>query len=103
MSAPPVVLGVDIGTTSTKVVAFDAGGTAAGSATVGYGWHQPQPGHVEQHPDAILAAVRSAIAAGVAAVGAHRVAGLSFSSAMHSLLGLDRAGRPATPVITEPA
>lgn len=94
------MLGVDIGTTSTKVVAFDAGGVLHGSESAGYDLSHPLPGRAEQHPGDILAAVRSTLAATVAQVGAGRVAGLSFSSAMHSLLGLDGAGRPVTPVVT---
>lgn len=97
---PQVVLGVDIGTTSTKVVAFTAEGTVITSRSAGYPLREPFDGYAEQRPEEILRAVTSSIAATVAEVGAPRVAGLSFSSAMHSLLGLDPAGDPVTPVIT---
>ena len=92
-----VVVGVDIGTTSTKAVAYSVDGTAHARHSVAYPLDSPQPGYAVQDPDLILAAVRTCI--GLASSG-HRVAALSFSSAMHSLIGLDAAGRPLTPLIT---
>jgi gluconokinase len=97
-----VVLGVDIGTTATKVVAFDATGNAHADAAIGYPLDEPRPGEAVQDPDAILRAVRDAVhevGGRVRADGAH-VAGLSFSAAMHTLLAVDDAGRPLTPSIT---
>ena len=74
---------------------------ARGEASAGYPLLEPQPGHAEQDPEAILEAVVASVreAAQEAEAGGARVAGLSFSSAMHSLLALDEAGRPATPSI----
>ena len=95
-----LVLGVDIGTTSTKVVAYDTAGTATAQHSVGYPLEEPEPGHAVQDPHLILDAVQRSVRAVVEAVGAGRVAGLSFSTAMHSLLGLDAEHRPLTPVIT---
>jgi gluconokinase len=97
-----VILGVDIGTTSTKAVAFTADGAAVASTSSGYPLHSPQPGYAEQDPDVVVQAVRSASAGTVSAANAagHRILGLSFSSAMHSILGVDAAGRPVTPVVT---
>jgi gluconokinase len=93
-----VVIGVDIGTTSTKSVAYDVAGRAGASHTVAYPLHEPSPGFAEQDPDVILAAVIETIRAVTAASPA--VMALSFSSALHSLIGLDAAGRPLTPSIT---
>lgn len=94
------MLGVDIGTTATKVVAFDTGGAELASESVGYPLYEPAPGHVEQDPVEICAAVVQATAAVVSAVGADGVAGLSFSAAMHSLIGLDAGGVLLTRSIT---
>jgi gluconokinase len=96
----PVVLGLDLGTTSTKVVAFTTAGEQVASSSHGYPLETPHPGHVVQDPDAILAAALAAVRDVVAEIGADRVAGVSFSSAMHSLLGLDADLAPITPVIT---
>lgn len=97
--ARDVVVGVDLGTTSTKAVAFAAGRVVA-AASHGYPLDEPEPGHAVQDPELIVAAVRAAVHDVVAQVGQERVAGLSFSAAMHSLLGLDADGAPLTTVVT---
>ncbi|WP_458116727.1 gluconokinase [Arthrobacter sp. D2-10] len=95
-----VVLGVDLGTTSTKVVAFRTDGTLEASHSAGYPLDEPHPGHAVQDPQLILVAVLESVREVVAQVGADRVAGLSFSSAMHSLIGLSPTGKPLTGVVT---
>jgi gluconokinase len=99
MSAP-LVLGVDVGTTSTKVGAFASDGTSVASASAGYPLEEPQSGYAVQAPEAIVAAVRECIRAVVSDVGSRRVAGLSFSAAMHGLVGLDADHAPLTPLVT---
>ncbi|MGK5738548.1 gluconokinase [Micromonospora sp. URMC 103] len=96
---PAVVIGVDIGTTSTKAVAYDTGGRLLASASAGYPLDEPQPGYAEQDPRRILDAVRDTVRAAVADLDGP-VAGLSFASAMHSLIGLDADGNPLTPSLT---
>ena len=97
-----VVLGVDIGTTSAKAVAFDADGRALGRGETAYPLLEPEPGQAVQDPVAMvegtLAAVRTAAAA--ARDQGARIVALSFSGAMHSLVGLDGGGRALTPLIT---
>jgi gluconokinase len=95
-----VVLGVDVGTTATKVIAYDTSGAALASASESYPLNQPEPGAAEQDPQQILDAVRAAVRSVVAGLDGAPVAGLSFSAAMHSLLGLDAGGRPLTASIT---
>ncbi len=94
-----VVIGVDIGTTSTKSVAFAVTGEAVAEHSVGYPLHEPAPGYAEQDPAVILDAVRQTVAH-VAGACEGQVRGLSFSTAMHSLIGLDQSGAPLTPSIT---
>ncbi len=96
----PVVVGVDIGTTSTKAVAFDISGALVAARSHGYPLHEPRPGYAVQDPQAIVDAVVQAVREVVAEVGAHRVRGLSFSAAMHSLIGLSPAGEPLTDMVT---
>src|SRR3954451_19103315 len=98
---PDVVLGVDIGTTATKVVAFDAEGREHASAAAGYPLDEPRPGYAVQDPEAIRRAVAGAVAevAGAAGDGT-AVKGLCFSAAMHTLLAVDAEGAPLTPSIT---
>jgi gluconokinase len=97
-----VVLGVDIGTTSAKAVAFDADGHERSRGEASYPLLEPEPGQAVQDPGAVvdgtLAAIRAAAAA--ACDQGAQIAALSFSGAMHSLVGLDAGGRALTPLIT---
>ena len=98
--AARVVVGVDIGTTSTKAVAFDTEGRLLASHNAGYPLREPHPGHAVQDPRLILAAVLESIREVVAEVGAGCVAGLSFSAAMHSVIALSPTLEPLTDVVT---
>ncbi|NAZ76362.1 carbohydrate kinase [Kineococcus sp. T13] len=100
--AVPVVLGVDLGTTSTKVVAFDAAGSARAAAGAGYALREGGHGHVELDAlEVVEAATRAtADAAARARAAGCAVVAVSFSSAMHSLIGVDAAGEPVTGLIT---
>lgn len=97
-----VVLGVDIGTTATKVVAVDAGGHTLAVARRPYPLDEPRPGEAVQDPDAIHRAAREAMAeaGGAARAAGATVRGIAFSSAMHGLMAVDEAGRALTPLIT---
>jgi gluconokinase len=95
-----VVIGVDMGTTATKVIAYDASGAVHASASESYPLRQPEPGAAEQDPDEIVDAVRAAVRSVVGDLDGASVAGLSFSVAMHGLIGLDGEGRPLTPSYT---
>jgi gluconokinase len=107
MSAPPpapaeVIVGVDVGTTATKVVAFGLGSSWRASAIREYPLLQPAPGWQVQDPAVITTAVMEGLAEAVSAaikVGA-RVVGVSLSCAMHGLLALNDTMLPLTPVIT---
>jgi gluconokinase len=93
------VIGVDIGTTSTKSVAYTVAGEAVAEHGVKYPLSEPYPGYAEQDPAQIFAAVLETVTE-VAKATNGRVRGLSFSSAMHSLIGLDFNRRPLTQSIT---
>jgi gluconokinase len=101
-SAVPVVVGLDIGTTSAKAVAFAADGRAYGDAEAGYPLLDPERGHSEQDPDRVVGAVVDVLrdAAAAARENDAEIAGISISTAMHGLVGVDGDGRPLTPVIT---
>ncbi|WP_345751079.1 gluconokinase [Microbacterium rhizophilus] len=98
--AGDVVIGVDMGTTATKVVAYTPDGRQLASSSHGYPLDEPHPGHAEQDPHAILGAVYEGLREVVAEIGTPRIAGVSFSSAMHSLMALDVELQPLTPVVT---
>src|SRR3954471_14501492 len=94
-----VVLGVDIGTTATKVIAYDASGATRASASTDYPLRQPEPGAAVQDPHEVLAAVRGRVRAVGRELDGVRIAGLSFSAAMRSLRGRDGQGNPLAPLI----
>jgi gluconokinase len=100
--AAQVVVGVDISTTSAKAVAFDADGEVRGAGEHEYPLSEPAPGRVEQDADEVAHATLTAIrvAADEARSGGAEPVALSFSSAMHSLVGCDDVGEPLTPLIT---
>src|SRR4051794_36298879 len=103
MPSTSVVLGVDIGTTSTKVNAYPAGcADSVVSASAGYPLLTPKVDIAEQDPDAVRTAALEALAACVREVDGRglEVAGICFSAAMHSLLGVDGDGRPLTRLLT---
>ena len=98
----PVVLGLDVGTTSAKVAAFDASGDRAGDAEVAYPLDEPGPGEAVQDPvavvDAVIAAARQA--GEEASRAGRRITGLACSTAMHGLVALDAHDRPLTRLLT---
>lgn len=93
-------IGVDIGTTSTKVVAFSADGRILASANRGYPLLHPQPGFSEQDPELIFSAVLDGLAALIAQLSKHTPSLVSFSAPMHSLIALDTTGKALTACIT---
>lgn len=102
----PVVIGLDVGTSSVKAAAFGRGGIVVASA------HEPvttvpstDPGRHEQDPREVLLATRSALAAVVdslvrAGAEPRRVLAIGLATAMHGLVGLDAHGDPLTPLVT---
>jgi gluconokinase len=98
----PHVIGVDIGTTSTKAVVFDIGGRVKGHDTAFYPLLTPEAGVAEQDPEAIFQAVIAAIGGAVRASGlaTDDIKCVGFSTAMHSLIAVDAHGWPLTASIT---
>jgi gluconokinase len=104
-----IVLAVDLGTTSAKALAFDAGSlTAGGRAVIAaraereYPLLSPEPGAAEQDPERISDAAAEAVREAVetAGCGPDGVAAVAFSTAMHSLIAVDADGAALTPVLT---
>lgn len=95
-----IMIGVDVGTTSTKVIGYSPAGEVVASASQGYPLSQTTPGMAEEDPAAIFDAVVEGIAAVTRATGTEPVAGVSFSVAMHSLILIDDQDRPLTRAIT---
>ena len=96
------MLGVDIGTTSTKTVVFALDGRVVAQHAVEYPLLCTAPGMAEQDPQQIYAAVLASIAGAVRAAHATpaQITLVSFSAAMHSLIVLDSDNQPLTNSIT---
>ncbi|MBN8192260.1 gluconokinase [Bacillus sp. NTK074B] len=93
------MIGVDIGTTSTKAVLFNKQGKAIHRHGIEYPLHTPTPGTAEQDPEEIFQAVMKCIKE-VAVSTKETISFVSFSSAMHSLILVDENDQPLTPSIT---
>ena len=91
------MLGVDLGTTATKVVASTVDGKQLGLAERGYPLHTDAGGAATQDPDVVAAAAIDAIAE---CAQGREVRAISFSAAMHTLLALDADHRPLTPALS---
>jgi len=93
------LLGIDIGTGSTKAVAVDMDGKSVGNSQHYYPAHSPQPGYSEQDPEIIFKAFVNCITEVAQAIGNSPVA-ISLSSAMHSVIPVDGNGNALAPMIT---
>ncbi|MGC4378901.1 gluconokinase [Fictibacillus sp. Mic-4] len=96
------MLGVDIGTTSTKAVLFSEKGEVIQKENIGYPLYKPDISTAEQDPDEIFQAVLQAISKIMKY--SHRspknLSLISFSSAMHSVIAMDNNDEPLTKCIT---
>lgn len=96
---PSYILGIDIGTGSTKAVAMDTTGNVLAVAKQHYSIGQPQPGHSEQNPEQIYQAFLKCVAGIVGQLHSAPEA-ISFSCVMHSLIPVDAEGNALAPMIT---
>ena len=94
------IIGVDIGTSGTKAVAFDTAGEVLKECRVTYPILNPQPHYFEQDPEVLVDAVISSVAQTVkevtGCIDATNLLGVGFSSAMHGLIAVDQHGMPLT-------
>ncbi|QPC47153.1 gluconokinase [Mangrovibacillus cuniculi] len=97
-----LAIGVDIGTTSTKAVLFTTTGQIRAQHAVEYPLHTPNPQTAEQSPEDIYQAVLETIKETIikAEIDTSQLLFISFSSAMHSLIGVDKEGKLLTNSIT---
>ncbi|WP_134089212.1 gluconokinase [Olivibacter sp. XZL3] len=92
------VIAVDIGTTSTKALAFGLRGQVLAEHRISYSIISPLPAYSEQDPEVLFDAVVNAIREVSQMMDKSSikgsVLGVSFSSAMHGLLAVDKEGKP---------
>ncbi len=99
---PAIWIGIDIGTTGVRAVAYQPNGTCLCAASQIYPLHTPHPEWAEQDPDEIIAATEKVIreVADCLANDGYKPDGLAFSSVFHSFVAYDKDGRPLTQLMT---
>lgn len=94
----PLHLGVDLGTSSVKVVTLDAGGTVLDSATAAYPVHAPRTAWAETPAEMWWAAVTTACRA-LPEASRRRCAGIGLSGQMHGVVLTDDDGGALRPAV----
>lgn len=96
------IIGMDIGTTSTKAVLYGEDGQVYTHANEGYPLYRDATGMAEEDQEEILTAVTKALKQVISYLDLKRdnLRGVSFSSANQSLIVLDKNHRPLTRVQT---
>ncbi len=97
----PLLLGIDIGTSGTKVILTDEDGSIVASATETYPLRTPHPNWAEQDPRDWWAATVAAIqgACGSGGVKAADIGCVGLTGQMHGLVLLDEKGDVLRPAI----
>jgi gluconokinase len=103
-AADPLVLAVDVGSSSVRASVFDGEGRAVRAlvARRHYGLRTTMDGAAEANADELLGYVEECIDEVVASLSRLklRVQAVAFDTFWHSLLGVERDGSPATTVLT---
>jgi gluconokinase len=94
------ILGIDIGTTNTKAVAYDGDGNPLAQANSGYLFITEKEGYHELDPEVLLKAVTDVMKTVLQQTSGDELAAVCFSSAMHGLIAVDEHGHPLTNMIT---
>jgi xylulokinase len=103
MSASPLLLGIDVGTTGVKTVLIDADGAMLDDQTVTHDLTSPKAGWAEENPQDWIAGTIAAVRA--VADGPHfdatRLAGVGVSGMVPAMVLLDGDGKPVRPSIQQ--
>ncbi len=100
MAARQGLIGIDIGTSATKVLVIDETGAILARHTAGYPLSTPRPGWAEQEPADWWRAVREGVRAVTAALGSSvTLKAIGLSGQMHGLVPLDAGDRVIRPAI----
>ena len=92
-----MLIGLDIGTTNVKAVAFSDEGSILAIAERANQTFASQPGWSEQAPEAVFQNVVEVLQEVIGQTKDHLLRGIVFSSAMHGLVPVDALGQPLTP------
>lgn len=92
-------IGIDLGTSSTKLLLVDEAGTVRNEVTKEYPLSFPKPGWSEQNPNDWWEAVLTGVPELLCDVSGEEVRGISFGGQMHGLVALDENDRVIRPAI----
>lgn len=92
-------IGVDLGTSSVKILLVDEAGAVCRSVSQTYPLEFPQPGWSQQDPEDWWQAVCTLMPQLLEGIDAEQVAGLAVGGQMHGLVALDREDRVIRPAI----
>lgn len=93
------LIGIDIGTSGTKVLAIDESGRVAATASAEYPLSTPRPLWAEQRAEDWWEATCSCLRQVLQTVPAEEVAGVGLSGQMHGLVMLDKSHEVLRPAI----
>jgi sugar (pentulose or hexulose) kinase len=93
------LLGIDLGTSSVKVVTFGVRGALKGVGLAEYPILTPRLGYAEQDPEQWWRATVTAVREALDKAGHPEILGIGFSGQMHGLVLLDRGKRLLRPAI----
>lgn len=102
MNDDRLLLGIDVGTSSSKGVLTDLHGRIVAEHAVAHGFDMPRPGWAEQDADAVWWHDFRLIARALikkAEIDANRIAGVAASAIAPTMLPLDQNYRPLRPAI----
>ena len=88
------LIGVDVGTSSTKTVAFDMCGNIISEYSIEYPLYQPHNGWAEQEPEDWANAAIKGLGEVIKNIGEKKVVGIGVSGQMHGLVMLDENMKP---------
>jgi len=98
-AAAPLVLALDVGTSSVRAYVYDALGRRLRGARLRYAWRTTPDGGVEADADDVVRHTVAALDAVLHDAGplAEQITAVGVAALWHSLLGVGADGRPATP------
>lgn len=88
------LLGIDLGTSSVKVIVLDEQGHTLSAGKANYTVMAPQPGWSESDPNEWWSAVISAVTSAMAQVPGVEITAIGLSGQMHGLVLVDEEGLP---------
>jgi len=99
MSAEPTFLGVDLGTSSVKVILTDPSGRELASSSGEYPISRPEPDWAEVDPEDWWLAIGKAVRTVIAAAAGALPSGIGLSGQMHGVVLCRADGAPVRPAV----